>query len=149
MNTARDHHSNFYKVYPAHSLPRYYDGSNRKRDWGHEQRRHNHAESQVWKGYWKKQHQRPWVNNNYKERYYDPWQEQMSSSTKVYNNFQQAQNGKGFLYQMYRTRRKPMLHRQISNKGTANHFRPGRESRPETHQDEQQEMMTTQFMEIS
>lgn len=76
---------------------------------------------------------------NYKERYYDPWKEQ---------TFSQPQNGKGFLYQMYRARRKPMLHRKISNEDSAHHFRPGRESRPETHKDEKPETMTKEFMEI-
>lgn len=150
MNTARDRYPSFYNVYPANGLNSYYDGSNRKREWGYEQRRHSHPASQVWKGYWKKQHQRPWVSKNtYKQRYYDPWKEQMYSSPKVYNNFQQAQNGKDYLYQAYRNRRKSMLHRKILNKGTVNHFRAERESRPETHQDEKEETMTTEFMEIS
>lgn len=149
MNTARDHQSNFYRVYRAPCFPPYYDGSNRRRYWGQELRRDSHAESQVWKGHWKKQHQRFWVNkNNYRESYYDPWKEQMPSSAKVYNHLQQAQNGKGFLYQAYRTKRKPMLYSKISNKGTVNHFRPGRESRPDTHQDENQERMRTDFIEI-
>lgn len=80
VNTARDHHSTFYRVYPVHSSPHYYDEGHRKWDWGHEQRRHGHAESQVWRGCWRKQ-QRFWVSRStYRERYYYPWKEQMSSS---------------------------------------------------------------------
>lgn len=135
-------------MYPVHNYHHYYDDNNRKWGWGYDQRRHSHAGSHVWKGYWKKHHQRPWgYRNSYRERYCDPWREQMFLSTKAYNS-SLDQNGKCFSYQAYQPRRKPMSPRKIPMKGPANHYRPGRENGPEPHRDEKQEIMTTEFIEF-
>lgn len=142
MKTAR-----VYEVCPPQGFPAHCDSTKHKWDWGHEQRRHSHGDSQVWKRCWKKQHQRSWANKNNKERHYHPWKGELLFHRAIEFPRNPKRKRLSLPVEVDQEETEATVHLKISNKETADHFRPAGESKPDTHQDEKQERMATEVMQ--